>query len=467
MKKGTKFALSIVVVGVITLYLNHYDIFSNGLLESNKIKDDSLCNIFKPVANENCTHATSVSMTGHYGRLGNRIIAIINMIAYARKKSCNIIMPQNLLEDSPSFLETNPKKTCFTPTTKNFTESINNSLCGSETAKYWFDRDPFFARSSWYERGNTVPCATRLLSTYFDINKTHALGRACPKSPYIVLHVRSGDIVKGHYDEDEGIYLPNKVSRFYAPYPTSFYVSVLKDIAMRNSGSRKTPQVFVLCETLDNPTCDYLQKTADIFSDSGLNLILRVEQRLEDDLHIMLCAREVAMSYGSLKIVLAVSQRLKIRHEFLRNEEEIWQNSHDKFNKCTSADKFYWIANNEKRKNYRTVTRYWNNTGFQRYTIDRYYEIASSCSTAKKAADIPLMKRDNSYWGGYLLGLSLFITGVFVGVVCMMNNLDHNERRRKQFIRYSSLVLLLICFLSVFFKLGIMIGEAIVVYKGT
>ena len=77
------------------------------------------------------------------------------------------------------------------------------------------------------------------------------------------------------------------------------------------------------------------------------------------------------------------------------------------------------------------------------------------------------MKRDNSYWGGYLLGLSLFITGVFVGVVCMMNNLDHNERRRKQFIRYSSLVLLLICFLSVFFKLGIMIGEAIVVYKGT
>lgn len=65
----------------------------------------------------------------------------------------------------------------------------------------------------------------------------------------------------------------------------------------------------------------------------------------------------------------------------------------------------------------------------------------------------------------YLLrGLSLFIAGVFVGVICMMT-LGHNEIRRRQFIRYGSLVLLLICFLSVFFKLGIMIGEAIVVYS--
>ena len=61
----------------------------------------------------------------------------------------------------------------------------------------------------------------------------------------------------------------------------------------------------------------------------------------------------------------------------------------------------------------------------------------------------------------YLLrGLSLFITGVFVGVFCMMT-LGHNEIRRRQFIRYGSLVLLLICFLSVFFMLGIMIGEAV------
>lgn len=41
----------------------------------------------------------------------------------------------------------------------------------------------------------------------------------------------------------------------------------------------------------------------------------------------------------------------------------------------------------------------------------------------------------------YLLrGLSLFIAGVFVGVICMMT-LGHNEIRRRQFIRYGSLVL--------------------------
>ena len=314
------------------------------------------CNAFSrtPLQLKHCSDSSSVSMKTLYGRLGNRIIETMNMIAYAEEMNCGVKMPENILEHWST-----PTNTCYIPNIR----KSKSSSCGPKRGKEWF----YFYKIRPSKSKVTTPCGLQLLSTYFGVNRTHALGRSCPTSSHSVLHIRSGDIVKGRYDTQKGVYVPTHVHPGYTPYPTSYYLSVLKSIASKSKDKEgHPPKVYVLCETLNNPTCDYFLKTADLLSD--VQLILRVGQSLIDDLHILLCASEVAVSVGTFHNILLVSQKLNVKHDYSKS-----------VNNCSSSSSsnFHWIASRKERNRFAKVTDYWNNTGFQRHIIDGHYKMAS------------------------------------------------------------------------------------------
>jgi len=193
---------------------------------------------------------------------------------------------------------------------------------------------------------------------YFNINQTHVLGKTCSSTEHVALHLRSGDVARGEWSEG-GTYKPGGVPNGYGLFPTAFYISVMREIRARRGS--KVP-FFVFCETMGNPTCEYFEKLIVL----DQNVVLRVGQPLINDLRLMLCASEVALSLGTFSRSFKLSPKPQIIHTFSNipkhGEEGCSRVSH-------------WMSSSQQAANFMNVTHVWKNTGFQRHEVDAAYDM--------------------------------------------------------------------------------------------
>jgi len=196
--------------------------------------------------------------------------------------------------------------------------------------------------------------------------------------------VRSGDIARGNFDRKSGNYIPSKkVHPKYWLYPTSYYTSVYRYIQEKNSG---TQNIYVLCQDLENPTCQFFSKLVSLDS----NLHMRTGTSLSDDIRLLLCAQDAAISRGTFQIVLALSMHMKTEHGFILSPSD------DSLPLAATAlpgglpplhpvldaqrsletEMYYFFRNEDKRKLYVDEIIPWTNSAYQRFLVNGDYEMS-------------------------------------------------------------------------------------------
>lgn len=324
------------------------------------------------------------------GRLGNMMTASAKMIYYAEEHNCRLELPRLVPQmdwwtkrEVSWWTPREQETSCFVPNGTGRPIG-GNDVCELRNKDWFYHGDESRPRQRWgttdldlsipknefydYTNRYYTDCTRHTLSVHLGINETHVLGRACPspKHSYSVLHVRAGDIFSGHYDNDGG-YRPDKVNPLYVPHPTSYYLAVVKRLIAENDADGPS-QIIVLCEDFGNPTCEYFLKTAEVFH-REVNLTVRVNQPLLDDIHVLLCASQVAVSVGTFQVVLHLSQRLRTLHRFSSTPRDC---------RSSPGEAFYWIANVTERAHFSSL--WWSNTAYQRHLMDQHYEIESCTS---------------------------------------------------------------------------------------
>ena len=290
-------------------------------------------------------------MTNFNGRLGNRINHIKTLVGVAEVAPCNISIRKDMIQGYKArhahFLFLGSDMT----STRNSTRNCP-SMTGVEWAKYG-------AKHRLSPKHHI-----EVLRHYFDINSTHTLGKSCTSNRFAALHVRSGDMGRGVWNKTSGMYKPAGVNKGYAFYPTSFYTSVVREIRSRRG---KDFTFIVFCEDMNNPTCDFFLKV----SSTDDTVHVRVNQPLVDDLHIMLCAEEVAISRGSFQSALDLSSARLIKHIYFDREPQAC-----KFEPSTSTQRIgYWISSANESASFAKDTKVWTNSGYQRYVINAFHEM--------------------------------------------------------------------------------------------
>jgi len=295
-----------------------------------------------------------------YGRLGNRLTAVKNMISTAETEGCNVVIPGEILSGWRT------EQQYFMHTSIASFESNFSTQCLP------------MASSQWYYLPTTSPpkCFNHLMRQYFDINKTGTLGHRCKSSAFVALHVRSGDVTEGEFNKTSGNFVPSTGVQIeeYGLFPTSYYLSVMSEVRSRRGQGY---QVVVFCEDLGNPTCNFFRKLAYLET----NVEIRIGQPLIDDLHLMLCAEEVATSRGTFSRVFELSMKRQRTHIYFDSSSQVpcSKASATQQNEIWKSDKVaHWISSPTESSAFRNATRRWKNTSYQRDVVDKYF-ITSHC----------------------------------------------------------------------------------------
>ena len=320
---------------------------SSPVVLKNDREEDS-CAHFKWVDNEELN--SSLSMTRFYGRLGNRIRAVANMVAFAEEANCNISLPQEILTD-------------WKAARLNFMQEPN-PLLGTNSSELCVPRD-----GEWYFRKvANSKCHSRLLRQYFEINSTHVFGKPCNHGEYTALHIRGGDVSSGIWNMDTGTYHPSEVHRGYGLFPTSYYISVINHVRSRRGQKHR---IMVFCEDLTNPSCEFFQKMTSLDE----NILIRIGQSILSDLHLMLCSEEIAESRGTFSNVFMLTARGDelVRHTFADSPPECTKNvSSEGASEHNPIVVEHWIASTSEGAEFFNLTKVWRNTGFERHEVNRF-----------------------------------------------------------------------------------------------
>jgi len=354
--------LATILAGV---YMHNYkvSIISFPNQPKTTFQDESVCGNFtlfftesniKNMANSTRGSYNPVIETiGTFGRLGNRLTILKKLTETAEAECCGVRIPSRILDGwTPQQQYTifdNLDRSCQA------SRSENQSRCDSKSAREWF----------YHKSKTSSACFTSLLRQYFQINDTHVLGQECSKIPSNVLHVRSGDIMRGSFNMSSETWAAGRVHPGYTPFPTSYYVAALKNMEER---AEAQTVYYILCETAANPTCDYFAKTAELMSH---RTEVRTRQPLLEDVQLILCAQEVAVSYGSFANVLTFSPKRQILHKFVAQPA-------DK-PKCTSDEKLYFIKDAAQRSLWTDIKGKWRNTGYQRFIVNKHFDVGVWC----------------------------------------------------------------------------------------
>ncbi|OUS41759.1 hypothetical protein BE221DRAFT_38211, partial [Ostreococcus tauri] len=283
-----------------------------------------------------------------FGRLGNRLSILHNLISSADTDCCGVSIPTNILDGWNPRLEdtkfTNLNETCGAHL------EVNQTRCAAKTGKDWF-----YSRI----KGPPSACYKPLLRRYFQINSTHALGKKCPEHPHVVLHVRSGDITRGSFNTTSGTWTPGPVHPLYFPYPTAYYLAALNSMRKR---SVSATTYYVLCEDSSNPSCDYFLNAA-IFAQVDLHV--RIGKPLLEDVNLLLCANEVGVAQGSFKNVIDLSSKEQKVHEFGHDPRACPRQGTSRI--------VHYINDTSQRRLYTESSKNWRNTGYQRNLVNRHY----------------------------------------------------------------------------------------------
>lgn len=293
-----------------------------------------------------------LSPVGEYGRTGNKIHAALNLFTLASKYCCAIRLPSNMVEGwEPAEYHWKPA-TC---------SNSDKAQCRPVNAKEAYFLEPGIGVSQ-------RKCAVNMVRRYFGINNTHVLGQQCPKTTFNTIHIRAGDITSGTYNKSNGHFIPAEVHADYGPFPSSYFMNTA--LSMREAG--KTA-ILVICEDFSNPSCDTFRNMEII----DKNIKVLSGRTLVEDLRDLLCATEVASSFGTFRVLFELSTHMRVRHEFSENP---LQNDLSTCKGDCMPTKFYWIDEPDLRKIYlqKLRRRNWKNTEYQRHLVDRHYPIGSA-----------------------------------------------------------------------------------------
>ena len=323
-----------------------------------------------------------VELHGFYGMLGNRIQAVSNMIEHAFGSCCDIALPVGILDgwDQRSDHKWRFVKETCNASSLNGKAQIQDTFirhnCTAKDGETWF---------RYHARQSSSACIEMMLREYFSVNRTYALGRTCPQYRYRVVHIRAGDLASGHYNRSTGDYVAGRVHSKFALYPTSYYIHALKSFKerYRTENPDAIPQVYVLCQSDANPTCDYFRKTSKLLSD--INITIFNGERLLDDVYRILCASEVAVSRGSFSGILKASRRLDLAH--------IFSDEHVDCKRHANLDSIYWIADSHNMDLYSANMKPWKNTAYQRYLANKDYNISSCPGKVQSSHSMRLTHR--------------------------------------------------------------------------
>ena len=162
-------------------------------------------------------------------------------------------------------------------------------------------------------------------------------------------------------------YEPKFVHPKYAPFPTAFYAAVFRHFKRNLQG--KPPytlkdRLLVISEDLRNPSIEFFRKLQNI----GFNISFRIGQALVQDLHLLTCSKNVAISNGSFWTLFSFFRSPQL-HVFtmdcnVKSPYSYPQNS-----------VFYTISSRKERMIFSRKMKIWRNSAFQRHVVDKFYEI--------------------------------------------------------------------------------------------
>ena len=291
-----------------------------------------------------------------FGRLGNRLTLVENMLESATENNCDVEIVGQVLEGwVPKYTKFKNKRHQILAVMKHYL-TVNKQLCGNRTGEAWYfsDGKPNLERIRVHTRSYE-----ELLKEYFEVIRTHALGTQCSYLPTFALHVRSGDIAQRLYNPD-GTLVSTPVHPDYWLYPTAYYVT-----AIRTALKRDFRKIIIICEDDGNPTYDTLLSLSRIFAE---RITVRVAQPLIKDVELLLCADEVAVSHGSFRNILRYSSRLKVVHTFVKDLPLT----------CRENIVQYFIKDEIERRVYRQqICQSWNNSAWHRYLVDKHQIIST------------------------------------------------------------------------------------------
>lgn len=215
------------------------------------------------------------SLSSVPGKLGNTLLGISNMLFVAEHTASKAMFPRHT--DSLKLLL--GKKVNHTVLLHDFRDDDQRPE-EDDVCSRIFISDFFFWNSVFLGvdlSNNTLTDKTRLLRSYL---RPHIQIARKPASPgTLVVHIRSGDIMKG-----------NGAHAGYVQPPLAFYQKIILD--------NNFTSVVVVCEDHDNPTVDALAKWSDIVTFStGI---------LEDDIATILGASHLVLSYGTFAWTLGL-----------------------------------------------------------------------------------------------------------------------------------------------------------------
>jgi hypothetical protein len=203
-----------------------------------------------------------------YGRLGNNIIQLYNLLSVALYNNTDVIIPPH------KFLN----KTLI---------KINNEIGSNE----FEPNEKFFFKKNLIKNNGILP-------EVFDINKDKVEcilrdlfiiksdTETCLGDNDVVIHIRSGDIFK------DG----QKNTCHYTPAPLSYYTEILN-----NNNFEK---IYIAAEDKKNPCIDKLLQLYP-------NIIFK-QQKLEDDINLILRTKNIICSIGTfIPSLLMLSKNIK------------------------------------------------------------------------------------------------------------------------------------------------------------
>ncbi len=326
-------------------------------------------------ANATLTKSRTVSMTDFFARLGNRISAVSKMVAVAESRGCDVALPMNLLD---GWQGSRREWIWLGPEVRKRSDSYE--FCPQRAGFEWYTTGPLSA----------PVCHLKLLQAYFGINLTHVFDRRCLTQNHVALHVRSGDITAGSFDKNTGTYQSAPAGKGWSEhslFPTSYYTSVVRNTRARR-GNNTT--FYVFCEDLGNPTCGFFQTLSSIDE----KIVMRVGKELIDDLHLMLCASEIAESRGTFRLVFRMSHTVQVIHTFVDKPTECIVEKPQHSSREIKSFK-YWLKLDGERTRYSNFMRKWSNSGPQRLKVNAHYEI-ESCSSMLQLENDQLFSQSRS-----------------------------------------------------------------------
>lgn len=319
----------------------------NTLANSNNVSITNINNYSSPYPR--CLQSDDVSENNrtihithwNYGRLGNSLVTVEAAMVYALRYGCNLLLPDtmiglnNYLSPNPFFCApTNQEqqqmiehcaitgKRHIKPTLDEIHSKLgllvhNHTVCNVvKTSNFWWDYAIQVGPNPQH------PLIALRFRAYLGLNETHSFGHQCSPEACIGVHVRSGDVFNGVYNESDGHWkaAPN-IHPGYEQPPLEYYLSAIRNFRNRqkqrlsgNSTTGKSSGIArIACEDFNNPVCEIFQVLAQ--TDPSIEI---VKTDLLTTLQTITCCEEVALALSTFSRVLTLSPRLKHLHHYRR-----------------------------------------------------------------------------------------------------------------------------------------------------